>query len=755
MKKNLLFGFLLSLFSFTASVKAQTYQLAGNPVNTTGWDIVPAAVVNTDFIQLTADQTGQFGAIKLTNPINLKFCDKWKVEFDFRIDGNGTTAYGRGDGFTFWYLSNPPAGFTSGGGLGIPANANGLMVAYDIFNNSTEGQMSKVHILYGTNNTPAANPNVEYNNTPNSTFHSADLNPTQPFVGATYRHVVVNGMVDPANVNNWIITMTLDGTQIVNQSFAPSGGAIGMTTGYFGFSAATGGASARHSIKNVKVFIDKVPILQSTVTPFVCSNPSSGIGTINLTNFATQFVNNPANYIISYYILGSSTPIANPANFSFTGNTTITVVVKDPTSTLCDNGDGQIILNPTPFTATNATLTACNNNGVGVGIFNLDNATVSTVNPVTKQYYPTLAALNAGTSQITNFSAYPAANGSTVHVKVTTAQGCTSNAVITLNTFPVATVNEATLRACSIENNLSYGSFNLTNAAVTSVSGLTKKYYPSVTDAVNGTNEISTPNPYIAPNSVVYVKVIDTNGCYAIAKVNLVVIAPVYSTVLKDKTICVESKTTLDAGSGFTSYLWSTGATTQTISNVMVGNYSVQLKTGECTVTQLVKVLPSPQPVISSVDIQNTTVVVNASGGTPQYQYSMDNTTWQTSNTFLNISRGMHKVYLKDSYNCAPIVINITVPNIINVITPNGDGKNDHIDYSALSDKLDLTFTIFDRYGATLHVADKSNNYRWDGTANGRKAPTGNYWYTLTWTENNKNKTPVKFSGWIMVKNRE
>jgi gliding motility-associated-like protein len=148
-------------------------------------------------------------------------------------------------------------------------------------------------------------------------------------------------------------------------------------------------------------------------------------------------------------------------------------------------------------------------------------------------------------------------------------------------------------------------------------------------------------------------------------------------------------------------------------------------------------------------------VVVNASGGTPQYQYSMDNTTWQTSNTFLNISRGMHKVYVKDSYNCAPIVINITVPNIINVITPNGDGKNDHIDYSALSDKLDLTFTIFDRYGATLHVADKSNNYRWDGTANGRKAPTGNYWYTLTWTENNKNKTPVKFSGWIMVKNRE
>jgi hypothetical protein len=38
---------------------------------------------------------------------------------DFRIDGNGTTQFGRGDGFTFWYLANPPTGFVSGGGLGF------------------------------------------------------------------------------------------------------------------------------------------------------------------------------------------------------------------------------------------------------------------------------------------------------------------------------------------------------------------------------------------------------------------------------------------------------------------------------------------------------------------------------------------------------------------------------------------------------------------------------------------------------------
>lgn len=756
MKKLLLTTFLLILTIFNTQIDAQTYQLTGTPViNTTGWDIVPSATATGDFVQLTPDQTSKFGAIKLSDPINLKYCDKWKVEFDFRIDGNGTTAYGRGDGLTFWYLSNPPTTFTTGGGLGIPANANGLMVAFDIFNNSTEGQMSKVHVLYGTNNVPAGNPNIEYNMTANSTFHSADLNPTQPFVGANYKHVEVNGEVDPGNINNWKIQIRIDGVLITDTSFAPSGGAIGMTQGYFGFSAGTGAASARHSIKNAKIYIDKVPILQNSITPFVCTNPATGNGFVDLTSYANQFVNNPGNYIITYYVLGNPTPIAVPTNFQYSGNTTISVVIKDPSSTLCDNGDARIILNPSPFAADDVTITACNNNNAGLAYFDLSTAAVTTLPGVTKRYYPTLANLNAGTNEILNWANYPAANGATVHVKVTTPQGCTDNAVITLNHFPVVVVNDATLRSCFLEDNVSMGTFNLTNATVTTQTGITKKYYPSLQDAINGSNEIITTNPYIAPNGVVYIKVTNANGCYAIAKVTLTVIPPVYSTVLKDKIICVEDKTTLDAGTGFTSYLWSTGATTQTISNVGVGTYWVKLKTGDCTALQNVKVFASEQPVITSVDVAATTITVYANGGTPAYQYSLDNVTWQASNVFKGLSRGVHKIFVKDSYDCEPMETEVTVPNIINVITPNGDGRNDVIDYSALGSKIDLTFSVYNRYGAKIHQGDKTNNYKWDGTTNGRKVPTGSYWYSVTWNENNKTKTPVKLSGWIIVKNRE
>lgn len=752
MKKTLHF-YLFILVFLSGKLFSQTYQLTGNPVNTTGWDLVSSATVNGDFIQLTQDTGNQYGAIKLATPINLKYCDKWKVEFDFRIDGNGTTQYGRGDGFTFWYLANPPTGFVSGGGLGIPANADGLMAGFDIFNNTTEGQMSKVHVLYGTNNLPPGNFNIEFNNTPGSTFHSPDLNPTQPFVGATYKHVEVNGETDLTNPSNWIIKIKIDGVLIVDQSFAPSGGAVGMTQGYFGFSAATGGASARHSIKNAKVFIDKVPILTNTVTPFVCVNPATGNGTVDLTSFESQFVNNPSNYVFTYYVLGSSTPIANPSSFQYSGNTTITVVVKDPSSTLCDNGDGVIQLNPTPFAADDATLTGCNNNNAGGAVFDLTSAAVTTIPGVTMQFYNTLYDLNNGINEITNPTAFFSPAG-TVFVKVTTPQGCVDTAQITLNILPVVTVNDATLRSCSIETNPSMASFNLTIASVTTLPG-TKKYYPSLTDAVNGTNEIPNPTSYTAPNGVIYVKVTNGNGCYAVAKVTLIVIPPVYSDILKDKTICIEDTTTLDAGPGFASYEWSTGATTQAITNAGVGTYWVKLKTGECVVTQHVKVYPAQQPVISYVDISNNTITVNVIGGTPPYQYSLDNIHWQESNVFENVPRGDNKIYIKDAYDCEPINITVVVPNLVNVITPNGDGINDFIDYSALANKQNLVFSIFDRYGSKIHQGDKSTKYRWDGTMGGRKVPTGNYWYSVTWNENDKKNTQFKYSGWILVKNRE
>jgi gliding motility-associated-like protein len=663
MKKNYLFLFFIFVLSLYNQAFSQTYQLTGNPVNTTGWTMVAPTVVNTDFVQLTPDTNNQSGSIRLNEPINLKYCDKWRVEFDFRMDSNQTA---NGDGIAFWYLANPPVASVLGSGLGVSQNAVGFIVGFDTYNNTTTAVMSKVHVAYGqVENTTDSN-NVEFFNIPGSSFHSLDMNTTLPFQGTTYKHVEVTAEVDPAAPANWIVKITINGNLICNQSFAPSGTAAAMTVGYFGFSASTGGNRSRHSIKNVKVFVDKIPLLQASIVKNICPD-LTGMATVDLTALNSQLTATPGNYNFTYYVTGSGTPIANPANFQYSSDTNISVVIKDPSSVLCDNND----------------------------------------------------------------------------------------ATISLKVAPTVTTTDASLRTCFLETNPSTGHFDLTTAAVIGASGgITKKYYPSLTDAQNQTNEIANPSNYIAPNGVVYIRVSNAFGCFDIAKVTLEVIPPVFSTVLKDQVICMENTATLDAGPGFVTYEWSTGANTRTVS-VGVGTYWVKLKTGDCVATQTVKVYASEQPVISSVDISNNVVTVYAIGGTAPYKYSTDGINWQDSNEFKNVPRGDVKIYVKDAYDCQPIDITIVVPNIINVITPNGDGVNDGIDYSALAGKQNLVFNVFDRYGAMIHKADKTNRYRWDGTMAGRKVSTGSYWYSVSWNENDKNHTPVKYSGWVLVKNRD
>lgn len=492
----------------------------------------------------------------------------------------------------------------------------------------------------------------------------------------------------------------------------------------------------------------------------VCNNPAI----FDFSTLSAGIINNNPNFLISYHTsqndaLSGANPILAPQLVNTTTIYYYSIHYLDPTNpnnpiNSCRQV-GMFKFKLGNITGLNVNLFACNNNNAGVGTFNLTTAVVFGDPNAIKKYYPTMTDLNAGTNEILNPAAYIAAEG-TVYVKIMSQFGCFGTAVITLKFFPVVVVNEATLRSCFIETNPSTALFNLVNASVTTQAGTTKKYYPSLADALSGTNEIPNPSTYIAPNGVVYIKVTNGSGCFAIAKVTLIVIAPVFSTVLKDKTICMEDKTTLDAGPGFSSYLWSTGATTQSITNVGVGTYWVKLKTGDCIATQNVKVYPSEQPVVSSIDISTTTVTVYVMAGTSPYKYSMDAVNWQDSNVFTNVSRGDHVVYVKDAYDCEPIEITIVVPNLINVITPNGDGVNDVIDYSALAGKQNLVFNIFDRYGAKISQADKFNGYKWDGTTNGgKKVPTGNYWYSVSWNETDKKNTPFKYTGWVMVKNRE
>ncbi|SEM58035.1 gliding motility-associated C-terminal domain-containing protein [Chryseobacterium taichungense] len=495
-------------------------------------------------------------------------------------------------------------------------------------------------------------------------------------------------------------------------------------------------------------------ITPNNATLTSCNYNNSGTGIFDLTSASvyTPTAGVTKKYYPSLADMNAGTnEITNPGAYSSAAPKTI--YVKITTDQGC-YGNAQIQLQFfAPLPAVNITLKACNNNNAGTGLYDLTSANVYPPGNVTKKYYLSVADMNAGINEIANPASYTSAAPKTIYVRVTNPQGCTGQSEISLQYFPVVTVTEATLESCFIETATNTATFDLTQANVTSQTGVVKAYFTTQADALAGTNPIANPSNYISTTTTIYIRVSNANDCFAIAKVNLKVLPPVQSSVLKDKIICIEDKTTLDAGPGFDAYEWSTGATTQSISNVGAGAYWVRLKTGKCWTLQLVKVNASVQPVITNIDINNDSFTITVNGGKGPYQYSLDGINWQDSNVFTGLPRGENKVYVKDSYDCNPISVQVTVPNLLNAITPNGDNKNDYIDYSALSYKKNVVFTVYDRYGNMMYRADKIRNYTWDGTSNGKKIMTGTYWYTITWTENDKNNTETKYSGWVLVKN--
>ncbi|WP_084466334.1 T9SS type B sorting domain-containing protein [Kaistella palustris] len=288
-------------------------------------------------------------------------------------------------------------------------------------------------------------------------------------------------------------------------------------------------------------------------------------------------------------------------------------------------------------------------------------------------------------------------------------------------------------------------------SVLTNESGVQTTYFNSLSAAQQ--NIGSVPADVTVTNSGTYYLRFHKNGfCDNIAALHVTVKIPKISTQLGDQAVCPGSLATLDPGSGFASYHWSTGETTQSI-KVPVGEYWVDLTFEGCTHRQSVTVTEILLPGITSVEIQGTTVIVNVTGGTPPYEYALDGNNYQTSNVFTNVAGGDHTVYVISADNCSPVTAEITVVEVYNAISPDGDGINDILDYSVLLKKEEASIKIFDRFGNTVFTGDKNNRFSWDGKSAGKAVTSGSYWYVMKWREPGS-ASMVEYNGWVLVKNR-
>lgn len=253
------------------------------------------------------------------------------------------------------------------------------------------------------------------------------------------------------------------------------------------------------------------------------------------------------------------------------------------------------------------------------------------------------------------------------------------------------------------------------------------------------------------------------NSCPNWAKLTINVKIPKASSSLNDIQICKNATTTLNAGTDFDYYSWYNennpslpiaygDAHTASTINLPIGKYYVDLRSNNCVYRQYVNITAADTPKFENIEITGSTVTVNVSGGSEPYQYSLDGINFQNSNIFNNVSRGNHTIYVKDKNNCEIVQSKFLIINLINAITPNGDGINDTLDYSDLKIKENVSIKIFDRYGSLVYQSE-GQNYIWDGKSSGRNVNSGTYWYMINWIEP-LTKIQTYFSGWILVKNR-
>ena len=101
------------------------------------------------------------------------------------------------------------------------------------------------------------------------------------------------------------------------------------------------------------------------------------------------------------------------------------------------------------------------------------------------------------------------------------------------------------------------------------------------------------------------VTITDVNGCTASSQVTVTEEEFLSPSIVGDKEFCFGGSTTLDAGSAFSNWVWSTGDVTQTLDVSSPGLYSVTVSDESgCTGTNevLVSSLLQPEPIISGQD---------------------------------------------------------------------------------------------------------------------------------------------------------
>ncbi|WP_179352644.1 T9SS type B sorting domain-containing protein [Winogradskyella vidalii] len=451
---------------------------------------------------------------------------------------------------------------------------------------------------------------------------------------------------------------------------------------------------------------------------------------------------------------------ALPLNYTNTTafNETIFVRIENNLSPDCfATGSFEFIVNPIPV-ANNISIIQCDEDGIPEGFttFNI-NESLEEITDINNNYavefYLSQADAEAQENPINGAAFQNFFNPQTLYTRVTnTDTGCINFSEISLEVSTTAS-NNANLQLCDTDGiEDGFTTFNLNEANATVLAGaptnLDLEYYETYEDALLETNPLSTTfTNTIAYNQTIYGRVENANACYGISEIELTVFAlPNIETEFETfyclnsfpETILINGGILGDSASNYY-YEWSTGENTSEIEINAPGTYNVRItNTNGCFKDQTITVLPSNAASITTIEVvdasQNNTITILVSGE-GDYEYALDtsNGIFQNSNIFTNVEPGLYTVYVRDKNNCGIVEDLVSVIGFPKFFTPNDDTFNDFWQVYGITEEFQANSSIFifDRYGKLLKELNPLSP-GWDGTFNGEKMPTNDYWFKVT-----------------------
>ncbi|MGC6524600.1 MAG: T9SS type B sorting domain-containing protein [Flavobacteriaceae bacterium] len=522
---------------------------------------------------------------------------------------------------------------------------------------------------------------------------------------------------------------------------------------------------------NLTVF--DTPLANTVDTVEVCDtlddgDDANGQIELTLTDFDATVLGTQDNSLfdISYHLSqddadSNSNPISSPYYNTTAFSYQVFVRIENNLNTNCyDTSNFTVNVNPVPI-ALNTTLIQCDEDGINDGLttFNLSEANAELTNGVAGLSTKFFLSLIDAENSAGEISAFPFTN--TQNPQIVYAQvinditGCFDISQISLE-VSLTSGTDAVLASCDddgVEDG--FYVFTLSDATSTILSGLSSDYnlvyYETYDDALVEQNPLSnTFTNTSAYNQTIYARIENNNQCYGVNSLELVVYE-LPQLLDDDQTFfCIDSNSdpvTLDSGiignPNDYSFQWSSGQDTAEIEIIQGGTYTVTVTNiNNCSQSKSITVVNSniatiDQVIVNDVSTNNTVTVLASGEG--DYEYALDDEfgPYQDNTTFFNVSPGFHTVYVRDKNGCGIASQLISVIGFPNFFTPNDDGYNDtwHVYGINTPEQAESEIYIFDRYGKLIKQL-LYNSEGWDGTYNGNRMPTSDYWFYIKLSDN-------------------